>query len=498
MTSAALRIALSATMVLLGGCVQGPDYRRPEMDKTTGQRFKHDSGKSDGDRIHVPDEWWKLYQIPELDGLVAEVLAGNRDLKAAHARIEAARAVTQSHQAGRFPQIDVGGTVAKQRFSASSFGANFPSTGYDLDDLLSRDTYRSSLDFRYEVDLWGRVKRKVEAARANDLAAEDEMAALRLSLAAEVCRHYLLLLSLDQQIDIFGQTVSLCNGQVELQENREKSGLGSEGEVNLARTARDLVVADSLAARKQRENTENAIAILCGRAPSEFNAPTSGTPPVPPSFDVPVPSALLESRPDIRAAEQRLRAASATIGVAEADLLPSFVLLGGGGFESVNSRDFLDWQNRLFSFGPSVNVPLFRGGRLKAGVRASRNQYEEARAIYQQTVLEALRQVEDALLDLKFLALSKQSVASATANTRATAQLARLRHERGLAAYQEVLDAERSALSSRLLQARTEGQFLIATVHLAKALGGGWDPNMRNVLTADGGAPARRAEHRYF
>ena len=208
--------------------------------------------------------------------------------------------------------------------------------------------------------------------------------------------------------------------------------------------------------------------------PSGFHVAASGGAPAPPHIPVGLPSQLIERRPDIRAAEAQLEAANADIGVAKADFFPSFKLLGSGGFESLSTSTFLDWENRALSIGPSISLPIFNGGKLKASLRAAQSRHAEALAKYRQAVLIGLREVEDSLLDLRSFAHQRQAIAAALAAADDTTKLARVRYDKGLASYFEVVEADRTVLSTRLALAQLDGQRAVASVLLAKALGGGW------------------------
>jgi multidrug efflux system outer membrane protein len=474
-----MRHFIIPTCLLLSACVQGPDYKRPVFAGLISKAFKHGSVSSSTPPAVLPDEWWKLYRRRQLNALVEEAIRGNADLKAAEARVKMARAVVGGQRAEWFPKLNSTSSFGTQRFSASAFGANLPSEFGDLSSLLERDYYRSSLDLSYEIDLWGKVRRNVEAAKAGEQSAEDTLTAHRLSLAAEVCRHYFLWQALNDQTGILQQTLGLRHEAVSLQATRLKKGLGPESDLARARTEHDLAEADLESVKRQRGSAANALAVLCGKSPASFSIQSDTIHAEPPPVSAGIPSTLLQSRPDVRSAEQQLRAANAEIGVAKAEFFPAFSLVGSGGLDAVKAQDFLKWQNRVLSIGPSVTLPVFQGGRLRAGLSAAYAREEEARAAYKQTIIEALREVEDALMDMKSYASWHRALLSAHRNAVAAADLARLRHQKGLASYFEVVDAERSALSTQLLVSQAQGQHINASVQLAKALGGGWTDSKR-------------------
>lgn len=459
--------AIGASL-LLTSCTVGPDFAAPDL-KLPG-RWKQSPGSEAAKP--APDTWWTLFRDSELNGLVDRALAGNQELAGALARVQSARALSQIERAAWFPQLGILNTTTFERLSAKSVGANLPS-GASLPEL-ERDRYRLFLDLNYELDLWGRVRRGVEGARAREQAQRDLVDAQRLIVAAEVARHHFLTASLEAQGQILKETVALRQEALDLQTSRFQGGLANEMDVARARTELELTRADLVAIERQRGSLEHALAVLCGEPPADFQKQRSARLPAPPRVPAGLPSTVLQRRPDLRAAEQNLRAANAAIGVAMADFFPSFRLVGTAGLESVGSEDFLQGRAKAANLGPQVTLPLFQGGRLLGGLRGARARHEEAIATYKQTVLTALREVEDALLDARTFERQRAAVAAAVAAAQETAKLARLRYDRGLSNYFEVVDAERVVLAARLSQAQLDGQRLVAAVQMLRALGGGW------------------------
>lgn len=459
--------ALGASL-LLTSCTVGPDFAAPDL-KLPG-RWKQSSATEAA--TPAPDTWWTLFRDNELNTLVDRALAGNQELAGALARVQSARALSQIERAGWFPQLGILNTTTFERLSAKSVGANLPA-GASLPEL-ERDRYRLFLDLNYELDLWGRVRRGVEGARAREQAQRDLVDAQRLIVAAEVARHHFLTASLEAQGRILKETVALRQEALDLQNSRFQGGLANEMDVARARTELELTRADLVAIERQRGSLEHALAVLCGEPPAGFEKQRSARLPAPPRVPAGLPSTVLQRRPDLRAAEQNLRAANAAIGVATADFFPSFRLVGTAGLESVGSEDFLQGRAKAANLGPQVTLPIFQGGRLLGGLRGARARHEEAIAAYKQTVLTALREVEDALLDARTFERQRAAVAAAVAAAQETAKLSRLRYDRGLSNYFEVVDAERVVLAARLSQAQLDGQRLVAAVQMLRALGGGW------------------------
>jgi multidrug efflux system outer membrane protein len=422
---------------------------------------------------HVPDEWWKQFHDPTLNKIVSKAQASNQDLKGAVARVETARALIGVKRADWFPQLGMSNNFTELRNSEGTFGG-----GLNLGNFqrkLEQQRYHSSFDLSYEADIWGRVKRGVESAKANMQAADDVLDASRLTIAAEVAKNYFLLRSLDEQRTIVLDTIKSREETLNLQETKFKAGLSNESDTTRARTELSLAKSDLITVERQRGTAEHALAVLCGEAPASFRvAAVKGNHEVPPTVPVGLPSELLQRRPDVRAAEQKLIAANAEIGVATAAFFPTFKLLGSGGYESLDAGTFLNWENRILSIGPSITIPAFTGGRNKANLKAAKSSYDEALAAYRQTLLTAFREVEDALLDLKSYASQRKAIEDAVHSSEDTERLARTRHEKGLTSYFDVVDANRTVLQTKLSLAQIEGQRMVATVQLLKAMGGGF------------------------
>jgi multidrug efflux system outer membrane protein len=457
----------SALLATLTACTVGPDFAVP--DTPISSRWKNRQGIQDAD---LPDEWWKLYRNPILNRLISQALEQNQEIAAALARVETARAMTGMERAAWLPQLGMQNTITLERISASSFGANLP-PGIPL-PALERDRHQGFMTLNYELDLWGKVRRGVEAARARQNASIEEAAARRLIIAAEVARTCFLAASLDAQRSILRETITLRQEALKLQQSRIQGGLANEMDVARAQTELALAQNDLTSVERQRGNAFNTLAVLCGCAPADLHLPNTLSLPSVPRIESGLPSTLLRRRPDLRAAEHSLREANSRIGIATADFFPSFRLIGSGGIESIGAEDFLNWKNKAGNLGPQLTVPIFQGGRLRANLRAAQARYQESVANFRQSVLTALQEVENATVDLNAYTRQRTQVGNAMAAAIETSRLARLRYDKGLASYFEVVDADRTVLSTRLLQAQIDGQRLTASVQLIRALGGGW------------------------
>jgi multidrug efflux system outer membrane protein len=451
-------------------CSVGPDFKLPDL--LMPSKWKN-SGTANVSDLPVPSEWWKLFGSSELNRLIDQALAENQELRGALARVETARALIGVQQADWFPQLGMRDTLNYEHLSLTSFGANLP-TGIPLPNL-ERRRFQNLFEFGWELDLWGRVRRGVEGAKAGEAAAVETLAAQRLSLAAEVARLYFLACSIEKQTLVVKETLGWREKALKLQESRFKGGLANEMDVSRARTELELAHNDLAALERQRGNVENALAVICGQLPSTFRLARSSALPAPPRVPGGLPSTVLQRRPDIRVAEQKMREANAQIGVSKASFYPAFKIGGTGGLESIGAANFYDMRSKTLTIGPSMTLPIFQGGKLRSNLKASKARYDETLAAYRQSILTALKEVEVSMLDAR--GYSRQSVAlkDAIAAAQETARLAQLRYEKGLASYFEVVDASRTVLSAQLLAAQVDGQRLIAAVAMLKALGGGWE-----------------------
>ena len=458
-------LILPATLACVS-CKLGPDFQLPKA--SGGSKWKQ-AATTPANRL--PDDWWRLFNDSELDRLVTRALAANNDLAAAKARVNTSRALVGLDRAKLFPVLDLSGSAGISRSSADTLGGNLP-PGASAD--LETQNYRSSFDLAYEPDLWGRNMRQIEASSATAAASEALLDSQRLGVATEVARQYFLLRGLDAQEAILNDTVKSRQDALDIQKSRVDAGLVDGISSSRAKTEVELANSDLASVQRQRGAAEHAIAVLCGTRPSDFSLSSRPPSDFLPTLRPGLPAEVLNRRPDVRAAEQDLRAANARIGVAEAAFYPNFSLTASGGLQALDVSRFLDWENRILALGVGVAAPLIDGGINKANYQAARSRYDEALAKYRQTLLIALREVEDALMDLKGLAKSRLALEGALKSARDTRQLSKERFDKGLTSYLEVVDADRTVLQIRLTLSQLEAQQRITLAALAKALGGGW------------------------
>ena len=453
---------LAAALTVLTGCAVGPNYARPTI--ATPTTWKEAAVTN---TLVLPTNWWTIFNDAELDRLQTQAIEANQDLKRAVARVTEARAFTRISKADLYPSITASGGYSRNR--QSEHVANGPRKDLEYDE------YRKQLDLSYELDVWGRVRRSIEAARADDAAVSADLQVVLLTLTSDVARNYYLLRSLDGEKEVTQATIALRRDGVQLQQTRNQAGLINEVDVTRARTELANVEGELHAITRSRAQVEHALAILCGQVPAEFSIAAAPKNIVPPTIPAGLPSSLLERRPDIVEAEQLLHAASARIGVAQAAFFPKITLTSAAGLASADLGMALNWQSRVWSLGPSISFPIFEGGRNRANLTAAEARYEQSLASYRGAVLNAFREVEDALSDIGTLGSQGEAVNRALLSARDTAALASERYERGLSSYLDVVDAQRAVLQSERAAVQLTGQRAVSTILLAKAIGGGWE-----------------------
>ena len=330
------------------------------------------------------------------------------------------------------------------------------------------------LDFSYEVDLWGRVRRGVESARAQAQASADDVEAIKLVIQAEVAADYFSLCALDSQRAVLNSSIEVFTKSLQLTRNRRAGGVVSDLDVAQAQTVLKMTQAQLPAVRLQREQFEHALALLVGQPAPTFRIPERRLSTTPPLIPPGLPSELLERRPDVSAAERRMAAANASIGVAKAAFFPTVQLNGLAGFESVDAGTLFNWPSRFWAVGPSLTLPLFEGGKLRASLRLAKATYEERVASYRQGVLTAFSEVEDNLAAQRLLAEQYDTESEALLAARQQLEIANNRYRDGLTTYLDVATAESTALNIAFSATQLRGQQLVAAVTLVKALGGGW------------------------
>lgn len=458
---------LTVTLIVTGCNLPGSDLAK--ADAPVPANYRHASSKN-GKRAAVRDNWWRAFGDSGLNSLMSQLRAGNHDLRGGMKRIEQARTMVTSVRSGRIPQVSSSSNASRDRTSGEvvrggSIGkqASYTSNNYSL-----------PVSVDWELDLFGRIRRGEEAAKADAQAAEEDYLALRLSLETQAASAYFTLRALDSEIAIVREGVVSRKSSLKLANDRQKLGVVSELDVAQAQALLASSEADLAALRRQRSAQESAIAVLVGRPASSFSLTSRRLTGRPPSIPAGIPSELARARPDIRRVERRLAAENARVGVAVASFYPSISLSGRMGLQASDISDVFTKGARFWGIGPSVYLPIFRGGQGKADLKRSKARYEEVLEDYQQTVLESLAEVETALSAAKHYhsqVAAQNRVVTASAQAR---DIAKAQYEGGTVNYLSVLDAERTSLNGEREQARLKGAEYINTVQLIRALGGRW------------------------
>ena len=472
--------------LVLAGCTVGPNYHRPSALGTNAMpaSFAGTIASNLGEwkpaqpSAHLPrGAWWDLFGDPELNRLEGLATTNNQQLVAALANYEQARALVNVARADYFPQISANPSYTRQRVSANqSAGAGSSSSGFTF------NTYSVPIEGTWELDLWGRVRRSVENARANLSASADDLESTKLSIQAEVATDYFTLRSLDAQQQVLEESVVAYQRSLELTQNRRKGGIATDLDVAQAETLLESTRAEIPAVQLQRATLLHALAVLCGQpAPSFDITATRGALGAArtnldagPGIPVSVPSELLEHRPDVAAAERLMAAANANIGVANAAFFPVVSLSALAGYTSVDANTLFNWESRVWSLGPSGAMPLFTGGLLRGQLASARATYDTTVANYRQTVLSAFQDVEDQLATLRLLAEQLKAETTALESARRAVDISLTKYKGGVITYLDVVIAQTSALTHEQTVVQLSGQRLAASVALIKALGAGW------------------------
>ena len=449
---------LLACLVLatLMACVTSPPVQRPAMDLP--DHFKEQgTWKPAQPRDHLPrGHWWTIYHDPALNGLEEKIDISNQSLLSAAAKVTQARALTQNARAAYFPTL--GGAASSIRSQTGQFP---PVT-----------TSATSLDFNWEVDLWGRIRNNTSAAQANAEASAADMESTRLSLQAQLAQSYLALRIVDAQKHLLDGEIASYSKALQLTLNRKAAGVATSQDVAQAKTILATTQAQSIDTEVQRTQLEHAIAVLIGVPPAAFSLPMRTEPMSVPATPRSGTSQWLERRPDIGAAERRVAAANQLIGAAQAAYFPTLALSATGGFKGI--KDLFSAPSRFWSLGPQMAAPLLDGGLRKSQVDQARGAYDQNVADYRQTVLTGLQQVEDNLAALRILEREASAQAEAVRAARESEAVALNEYKAGTTDYLNVITAQTAALTNELNALNIHNRRLAASVQLVKALGGGW------------------------
>jgi len=466
-----LRLPLLAAL-LVAGCTVGPDYERPKMDLPgTYNADVPQSGTASGKTpVEIRQDWWTLFNDPELNRLESLALANNADLQIAVARIAQAQGLALQAGAAQYPSLSLegSGTRASQGAAASPSGIDY------LDS-----NYQGAVGLAYEIDLWGKVRRSVESADALLKASVFDRDSVRLVMEGSVAKAYINLRALDAQIKVTDSSIHTRRETLRIAQAKLAGGLVSPLDINQARATLANLQATQSELVRQRAIVQNQLAVLTGVL--DLKIPASGldalpVPPVPPAG---MPSELLEGRPDIRRAEEQLVSANAQIGVAKANFFPSFSISGLYGAQSIGMTNFLTAGGSVWAATLGLAQPLFTGGLLTGQLDSAKGKQQEALANYIRTVRIAFAEVGDAMTSVQQTQESEAHLAAQVEASTKAQQISILRYEAGYVDYLTVLESQRVANEASLAYARNRGSRLQASVDLFRSLGGGWQPEIK-------------------
>jgi NodT family efflux transporter outer membrane factor (OMF) lipoprotein len=469
------QVFFAVALFQLSGCTVGPNYHTPPVESPPAYKEVGDWKPAQPNDQNLGGDWWKIFQDPQLDALELQVNVSNQNLKAAEAQYQQARAILRYFRADYYPTLTVGPSASRTHVSSH----RPPLTS--IFDGITYNDFVLPFDLSYQLDVWGKVRRTVESSREQAQASAADLATVNLSMHADLAVDYFLARSLDAEEQLLNSTVTQYEQALELIQSRFAGGIASELEVQQADTQLETTRAEAIDVGVARAQYEHAVAILIGKPPAEFSLPPLPLVAPPPPIPVSVPSALLERRPDIAAAERRVASANAQIGVAKAAYYPQINLSASGGFESGSITTLLQGPSGLWSIGASAAQTIFDAGRRRAASDQAIAAYYQTVANYRETVLTSFQQVEDNIAALRILEHEAQVQDKAVVAAQKYLELANTRYTGGVTSYLEVTTAQTAALTDEVTAVNILGRRMVDAVSLVQALGGGWD---RSALPA--------------
>ena len=478
-----LGLALFAT-----GCAVGPNYSRPAANVPA----QWTAPSTTGTRPSVAPEtdlWWKSFNDPELDSLISRAAQANYDLKISAARVEEARAASGIAKSSLFPQVnaDVSAERVRQIGIALPASGQNPASARPVVFPYTINDFQGSFDASWEIDVFGRLRRQVEAARGDLRASEQDRRNVLITVFGDVGRNYSELRGLQLRLDIANKNVAVAEDEVKLTRDLAKAGQATERDVAQAEAQLESVKAQIPQLNASIEDSIHRLSVLTGQQPGALDhelAMKAPLPVVPPEVPVGLPSDLLTRRPDIQSADAQLAAATARVGQAKADYFPTFTLVGSAGRQAAQLHELTLGLGNFFAAGPSISVPVFTGGRIRSNVALQNARVEESRAAYQRTVLNALEETENGLVNYSDEQSRREHLEESVRSSEDALNLADAQYRAGLADFLTVLDSERTLFANEDQLAQSQTGVVVDLIALYKALGGGWSYNKQNSIAA--------------
>jgi outer membrane protein, multidrug efflux system len=453
----------------LAGCSVGPKYRRASVPTPPAWKTEAPWREATPKDSIPKGAWWEVFHEEELNRYEQQLLTANQSLAAARSRLDESRSLARVASAGLFPVASVDPNASRNRYSGNR--PEVSSSG----PALTQNAFEIPFALNYEVDLFGRARKTLQAANANLQGTAADLQNVQLVLSAELAADYFSLRELDSETRVVQESVKIEQEGLALVNHRHEGGIASGLDLAQQQTLLDSTVTQLHLIQQQRAQFEHAMAVLTGNPASAFSVPVAPLVVAPPPVPLGMPSDLLERRPDVATAERNMAQQNALVGVAKTSFYPQFTISGGGGFQSISLSSLITAPSAVWSLGGDLLQPIFNGGKNRANLAAQRAAYDESVANYRESVLTAFQQVEDGLSDLQALAQAADSQSAAVTDARRALDIANNRYTGGLTTFLDVITAQTVLLTNERLSTQLLGQRMVASVFLVKALGGGWD-----------------------
>jgi multidrug efflux system outer membrane protein len=455
--------------VCLMGCTVGPKYQRPTVEAPPAWKSQGPWREAAPKDAFPKGAWWEIFHDEELNSYEQQLLKANQSLAAARDRLDRARSLARVASAGLFPTLSADPNASRNRYSGNRPESATP------DIPLTQNVYEVPFALNYEVDLFGRARKTLQAANASLQGTAADLQNVQLVLTAELAADYFSVRELDSEYQVVQESVKIQREGLVLVNHRHEGGVASGLDLAQQQTLLDSTVTQLYLLQQQRAQFEDAIAVLTGHSASAFSVRIAPLLAVPPPVPLGIPSDLLERRPDIATAERAMAQENALVGVARTAFYPQFTISGGGGFQSTTLGSLITAPSAFWSLGGDLLQPIFNGGRNRANLAATKSAYDESVANYRESTLTAFQQVEDGLSGLNSLSRAAESQSAAVADAHRALDIANDRYVGGLTTFLDVITAQSVLLTNERLSAQLLGQQMVISVFLVKALGGGWD-----------------------